>query len=515
MLVNKTYRFLFHLFYANILCSLVACEEQATPGFLKVNAHSSGTFEIYRFESGETRNFVSEQSGKFNEQIALPPGSYLVLADCSSETIIIHPGETQELVAHRVTFNPPLPPKDGDSFSIQCSRATNISSRQHFSNRYQFDLLHGKRDMLVALVPFQIDFEKLKDPRLPKDLSFQLSAVQVADFKTRQEKVSYFVSPQEALVSVTKSQTLGKWEFILKGKYNLELNGTKLSIDIDRGEIKVIRPASLTVETVSDNDLKIAAEVRGAPQLVEINSGHWLNFNEIYPILPGKSVVQINGSARKVSFEVEEGGTQIFKTKSVTVNQGCSPWEWTCLGQRDVMLYEDKQSHPFVENITDIPVLYIDEGTPIWVGVGGSRDIRYKLPSKQKSKKLNIGYVNLIPTPEHRPTQRTDLLRVETENLPLDGVSLDLNLQKTTRMPLIAGWYFLSHYVSISTSEGERRRSKRGFRVIAGETIDVEFKVFFSEKRMKAYSLKHSGPSGDGVKAEVLQIPYLKRQRAL
>ena len=482
---------LWPLLFCLLSTMVTSCDKETTVGFLEVNAPSSGSYEIYKFELGENRSLVSEQSGVFNEKISLAPGNYLVLADCSSESIIIHPNETKSLTAHQVDFTPPFTPNEGDSFSIQCSRSNDIKSRQQFNNKYSFNVLHGNRDLLVSLVPFNINSNSFKNPLVPQKISYQLSAVQVEKFADANAKNSYFISPLNELVSVTKSLQLGNWEFLLPGSYTLELNGTELPIIVGQNESKTIKPASIHVETSQNTDLSKAADIQGAPQLVEINEGHWLNFNETYPILPGTFVVQIKGSARQVIYEITEGEEKIFETKSVIINQGCSPWEWTCLGQRDVMLYEDGHAYPFVENVTDVPVLYIDDGAPIWVGVGGSRDIRYKLPEKLKSKSLNVGYINLIPTPELRPGQRTDLMRVEANKLPFEGVSLDLNLEKPTKMPLIGGWYFLSHYVSLSASEGERRLSKRGFKVVPGETIDIEFKVFFSEKRMKQYTSKN------------------------
>lgn len=469
---------------------LCGCESPPIPGFLHIQSNTAGQYEIYKFENEDTMQLVSESTGIFNESVALGPGSYLILADCSSETVIIYPNQTKKLTAHTVQFSPPLEPQVTDSFSIQCSRNDNTRSRQHISNRYEFTLLHGKRDMLVGLVPLSINFNELGAEDTSRTLSYDLAALQVAAPEKDTKQSSYFVSPKNELISVTKSQELGKWEFILPGDYVIELNGTKMSVSIKAHETRIIHPASLIVETRPDVSLEEAAQIKGSPQLVEINSGHWLNFNELYPILPGNQVVQLSGSTRKIPFEVAESESKVFKTKAVKVEQGCSPWEWNCLGRRDVILYLEKMAYPFVESVTDIPVLYIDDGSDVWVGVGGSRDIRYKIPSKSHYKMLKVGYVNFVPEPEHRPGQLTDLIRVESINLPFEGVSLDLNLETSTRMPLVSGWYHLAHYVSLTSSEGERRKSKRGIKVIPGETLEVRFKVHFSEKHMKALNRK-------------------------
>lgn len=99
-----------------------ACDKAHLTGSLTVRYLDQGTFEIYKIASEQPLQFVSETSSKFNERISLTPGSYMVLADCSSEVVNIYPGSDVTLVAHRVNFLPLQPPSDQDKFSIQCVR---------------------------------------------------------------------------------------------------------------------------------------------------------------------------------------------------------------------------------------------------------------------------------------------------------------------------------------------------------------------------------------------------------
>src|SRR5690606_21262856 len=91
-----------------------ACQRKVTPGTLHIEAPSAGSYEIYSIAGDASLQFVADQVGHYNEDLVLRPGSYLILADCSHQTVVIQPGETSRLVAHRVHFIPPHPPDEGD-----------------------------------------------------------------------------------------------------------------------------------------------------------------------------------------------------------------------------------------------------------------------------------------------------------------------------------------------------------------------------------------------------------------
>src|SRR5690606_18643865 len=136
---------------------------------------------IYRYATEKKAVFVSEQVGHFNQRMALSPGSYLVLADCSSTTITIYPGQTAKLSVHTVDFIAPRDPGGDDSFSLQCSRSEETRSRQIFNNKFSLNLIHGVREVLVGMVPLTIDFPKLAARGKPIELKYKLAAIQVAD----------------------------------------------------------------------------------------------------------------------------------------------------------------------------------------------------------------------------------------------------------------------------------------------------------------------------------------------
>src|SRR5690606_5990410 len=103
------------------------------------------------------------------------------------------------------------------------------------------------------------------------------------------------------------------------------------------------------------------------------------------------------------------------------------------------------------------------------------------------------------------------LVRVEALRLPADGATLDIDLERSTVMPLAAGWYNLAHFVSLAHSEGARDKSSRNFQVIAGETVELRFRVFFTEKKLAAWQKREEqrekarASRPEGFKSRVLE----------
>src|ERR1044071_8326995 len=85
---------------------LQGCRLEEVTGEVLVRAPNPGTYEIYRIESEEPLQFISEQVGQYNQPLRLVPGRYLILADCSYEILTVLPNVTQSLIAHQVLFNP-------------------------------------------------------------------------------------------------------------------------------------------------------------------------------------------------------------------------------------------------------------------------------------------------------------------------------------------------------------------------------------------------------------------------
>lgn len=461
----------------------MSCRLKEQTGSVWVRAPHNGVYEIYRIASEEPLQFVSEQVGQFNQELALSAGQYLILADCSYETIVIRPQEKKTLIVHQVQFVPPVEPDPSDSFSIQCNRFAKTKSRQHLHNRYSLNILHGTRDLLVGMVPFRVQFPEPNQTPEPRILTYKLSGLKVESYAGMKPKTSFFVSPIDGLLSITENQEFGRWQFLLPGRYRVEVNGTRLEIDLTEGQQNVIQPAFIRVSVSDSVNLQASSSILGTPLYVELNQGHWLDLNETYPVLPGLASLKLNSSLHEHTAELQENVLTEKKVRSVLIDLDCSPWDWSCLGSREIFLYGSDTAYPFAEGISDVPLLFFEEDA--WVSVQGSRDIRYKIPDQSQDTQLKVGFVKLIPKQQFRSGQVTDLSRIETPSFPLVGHSLDLPAESETLMPLIVGRYLLTQYHAMATNEWERRVNRQAFSVQAKETIEIPYSVFVSEKKLK------------------------------
>ncbi len=464
-----------------LLALSLGCHRHEAVGELTVRAPNPGNYEIYRIESEEPLQFVSEQVGSFNEPMKLTAGHYLILADCSFESVVMRPGETRTLIAHQVVFNTPVTPDPADNFSIQCNRFSKTKSRQNFTNKYSLDILHGTRDLLVGMVPMQIKFDDPAQKDNPQVLSYNLSGMRVTAYDGMKPKTSYFISPVNGLLSVTEMQEFGHWQFLLAGQYRIEVNGTTMDVELKEGEQREIHPAFLKVATSNNVNLSASLNILGTPSYVELNAGHWLDLNEVYPVLPGTATLKMSGSLHESTVELTEDELTEKKARSILVDLDCSPWDWSCLGSRDVYLYEHDKPYPFAQGVTDVPLLFFEDDA--WVSIQGSRDIRTKL-SNQQDASYKVGFVRMVPKQFHRHGTVTDLSRIEAMGLPTVGQSLDLSVEDETLMPLLVGRYYFAQYNSATAVDGDRRSTRMAIQVNPQNTQEIPFTVFVSEKKL-------------------------------
>ncbi len=465
--------------------TLMSCDKEHMGGSLTVKFIGEGSFEIYKLANEQPLQFVSESSSKYNEKIALSPGSYMVLADCSSEIVNIYPGSDITLVAHRVNFVPLHPPSDRDKFSIQCQRAEKTRNRQSLMNHFSLAVLAGTRDLLVAMVPVRVDLTPAGAPNGSPEsrvVSFVLSSIAIAT-NVQDAANEFFVSPIGGVTPYTENQRPGARLFVLKGKYDVQLNGTKSTIELAEGESREIRPGTLRISTSPHADIARAEQVRGAPLFAEINGEHYLNLNTTYPVLPGKLDVRLATSLRPQGFEITEGEHLNIHARNVQVDLGCKQDDWACLGSRKIKLFEKDKNHHFAESQTDMPILFFEKDVAL--GVEGSRNIKLSL-SGADDIRLKVGFLEVKPTPSHKPGVLTDLMRVEPVGGGLMGASLDMTLDKPTMMPLISGNYHLSQF-TFFTSDGSRRKTSQSFFIAPGQKVQFDVQTFLSEKRMATF----------------------------
>ena len=464
--------------------ALVGCQEKVPQGQLEVQAPQSGSYEIYRVNGREPLELVSERIGAFNKLISLNVGPYIILSDCSSREVIINPDATKKLVAYEVEFQPPHELGKSDLFKIQCSRHDHPQAQQQLTNRFRLMMLKGSWELLVGMTPIKID---LSSPDTAKSggHSYQLSAIRVEGEPGDANTDSFFVSPGSSLLAVTQSQVLGSWLYLMPGKYNIELNGSKQDVTLeDSVRLKSISAAYLTVNTSDKIKKYLASPNLQDPLAVKLNASHWLDLNHKYPLLPGRVSLQLTNSIKKLFLDLKSGELHTESTKSIYVNLDCPPWDWDCMGSKKVFIYEPKEDHAMATGTTDAPLLYFDD--EVWISIEGSRNIRYRLSGKTVDHELNTGRIRLVPEHDYKQGQVTDLVRVEVLKSPkFLGNSLDVQLEKKSNMVLITGTYRFSNYVSQAWQDGVRVKKSKLVYVSKNSLQTLGFKVLVPESKYK------------------------------
>ncbi len=465
------------------LCGgLLACNRGQVKGTLTVQYVDQGLYEVYKIANEQPLQFVSESRSEFNKKVTLAPGSYMVLADCSSEIVNIYPGSDIKLTAHRINFVPLQPPAEKDKFSIQCTRSERTHTRQNLMNHFSLAVLAGTRDLLVGMIPLRLDLSANDSPD-SRVVSHLLSSISVS--ATGNGPMDhFFVSPVGEVTPYTESQQPGAKLFVLSGTYDLQLNGTDMNVELAEGESRAVVPGTLTIATSPNADLGRAERVHGAPLFAEINGEHYMDLNTTYPVLPGSIDVRLAASTRASAFEIEEGENLKIHARNVLVDLGCEEDDWACLGSRRVRLFDKDKNYHFAEGQTDGPILFLEKDVAI--GIEGSRNIKLSL-SAADDQRFKVGFLEVVPTPSHKQGVLTDLMRVESSGNGIHGSSLDMVLDKPTVMPLLTGYYHLSQYTFV-TSDGSRRKSSQGIHINSGQRVTLNVQTYLSEKRMATFT---------------------------
>lgn len=471
-----------------LLSLLAACNSKTQKGELLVSAAGPGKYEIYRIARSLPLQFVAEQVGEFNKDLSLDEGTYLVLADCSHKTVLIKSGSRTQLVTDRILLIPPNTPRPGDHFSIQCSRNEETRSRQNLVNRFELNVLKGKRDILVGLVPLKI--ESSTENLLPEEHVFHLGALQVTRVNPKLETTPYFISPLDEILSSTASQDFGKWEYLLPGKYRIEVNGTSSNIELGAGQLVSVTPSFLYITAPENTDLNLTTQIRGSPHFVTVNEDHIFYFHEAYPILPGKLKLNIEGASNSLELEAIGGQTHTVQVRSVLVHKDCSPWDWTCLGSLDVQIKQADDPGPFLQGVTDVPLLFV--GDDVKLSVQSTREITLRIPNNKSESFYSIGNLKLVPQPTQKSGLLTDLVRVDPLSPGFEGHSGDIPLDEPTTLSLIEGTYSLSEFTTVAGNDGERTRATREFTVKPGETTEISFPSYLSDRKYQIYQKKIS-----------------------
>lgn len=425
---------------------LHACKQKQF-GSLEVQSLTAGNYEIYRILGDTALTFISNESGAYNQEIRLESGGYLVLADCSAKSIVIHPNTKTSIIAHRLKFLPPTRPQPGDLFKVQCSRHSMTHAPQTIVNRFELSILEGQvRELLVGLSPVVFDFLE-DESTTPKSQEYELAGINVSWPPSIAEIDSsrYFVSIKHSDQAITQGQKLGKRQFLLPNTYRVTVNGTHQDVVLRSGDLRDLPTASLAFTTSPKVDFSEFQNVRGEPYMVSVNGIDSFMPNQRYLFLPGRIEYQLPDGLDKSAMILEQEKHHNVGLNSLIVKQNCSPMEWECIGKKHLNLYKGLDSKPTIKSTTDVPILYDEKIESLYAEMEAAKGLKIKLPNTSLTE-LGVGTVTVFAEEHFSRTVTTDVVRIEGTGQDSYGFSYDLPRRTRTTYHLINGSYKLVSY---------------------------------------------------------------------
>ncbi|MCY4444671.1 MAG: hypothetical protein OXC44_07730 [Proteobacteria bacterium] len=409
---------------------------------------------------------IASMQSESGYKMALKPGTYLLLADCSSRLITLRPKEHQSISLQKVIFETPPLSADAasDSFFIQCERYRNGLFRQSHTNTFTLQVLEGSHKLFINHMPLTIHIKTSPktSPKTSQTTIYKLAALKAQLATTTTTHHHYFLSTHNHPLNVTQPRTFNTWTYLLEGSYEMTLNGSRKIIDVKAGHTYSIPTALVRFEAAERvNDRRFIAITRTPYHLTftsSHNTTHPLKVNKTYPLfyLPQQSFT-LGFSQKSWPLDLKEHQLTRIPLHTLHITNHCDHKQSTCLGTTDVTLYKNRHK-PLIKAPSDVPIPFIaSPQSPLWITLSTSHGLKYKLTTKQALTSLQLATVTFKPSIQKHPrNSHTDLIRIET--LPANNTNdtahhhteatLDLSPHKNTTLQLIAGKYALVSYHS-------------------------------------------------------------------
>ena len=458
--IKKKYLLTPHLsksfFYLLIFLSL-RCSPVQKKGYLLTLAPNEKEYEIYQIKDKNNFSLFADRKGKYNKKIPLEPGYYLIIADCSSKQVSISANQTTSIKTVELEFKAPHPLRNDDIFSIRCTRNKRLKWHQNLKNQLNLMIFPGKHKLLINSSLLHIDLKEEKKKYIQK-----LSAVKIASNLKRKEIFlpSFFVKPSKESLSMIQSQKINKWLFLLPGEHTLILNGTKKTTYLKPQSSLIINSAYIKFYP-NNFTQQPYIDIWKSPLFFKINNQKILPSQTYYPILPGKIDISLVKANKTYHLNLKEHEKYVLKLPKIRVNQGCAPWEWECIGNKEVLFFADKEISPFYIGTTDIDLFYLNKNQSYTISLRSSHGIRHKIFANKKESHINIGKATFIPKPQIKPHHYSDLIRLEANNLHLSGYSENLAINKSSTLDLFAGKYKLVSFISSYNHDNPRSKKEK------------------------------------------------------
>lgn len=465
----------FFIIVLSVFSSSGCHEKKNNQGTLHIKSKWPGEYDVFQVKSESPPQVVAETIGYYNQDLRLNPGKYIILADCSSTTLMLSSNSVEilsvgELVLElpKTSFNEAFP-------LVQCERSAALGIKQKLQNRRTLQVLPTVQNILIGPAAFALEVKDLSSEHAVQTIP--LAAIVVG---SANDHGTYFVSGVNTAAPVSQAQELGKPIFLLPGQYLIELNGTHNQITIGPLETKMQTVGYFLINTPKNNTT-LKLNERSEQNFVETKAGSIYELNKVHVVLPGILALRIGNTLYYHDISVEEQKTTNRLLESVVVISKCEPPEILCKKKQKVFLFQNNNPYYFSQGFTN-EAIYHWFSDPIKISLNTTESIFRTIPAGTMNVTESIGRLELHFKKNNSPLKelRTNFLRIYPTSRKMEGESYDIEANAgTTHYNLFTGSYRLVHHLFREGRKNYDAIAKNVvFRITEGKTTHLVVEVF-------------------------------------
>lgn len=455
---------------------------------LYFEGHANKTVMLYKIQKDNKNMLKYSPVRTLTTQFkySMPPGTYLIANDCTSYVFTLNPNEQKHIRLNTFQIKffenqdyqvPLINAEDTHNVDVQCTNVV-INKKNSFSNKTEFDILPGKNQ--IKLAGINILFESGENEE--KNFFIELSSLKLIS-PLEKDTTQFFLRPTMQNLDDTSQLNAGEVNrsfWLVPGKYDLEINGTTSSVQIDAkqnknillGSIRIVPPKNFLSDDRSNSSARSF--------FAYINKKVLFIFEKNYALFPGRYSINLENSDMEQEIEVIENSFLKIQTYGAQINPPPCPEAESkkCNFSQKVFLHLKDQPYVFAKVPLGVPFLVLQGEYQYSIeGVDGilknliisAYYIQTEHVGKLKIKwKLQVSSNNL----------ETRKIFIAAECCGVFGKSEDLNFYKPRELVLPVGNYNLSYFVR--QEKGPLQRTMLPVHVLFQQVNEVQVPIYAS-----------------------------------
>ncbi len=430
--------------------------------------------------------------------IPLVSGDYKLELLCGTEHFEIKNNQKTEIRLKGLAMNLPLASTNNDltergNVSIKCDLAELKKVKGAGKLNSDHSIVAGlfpssTERIYIGLNKFSFDEFDLKIDLYPIQL--------VAPEGFRRKSFGYYFPNMLTGLQITDRFEVGKVLFLPNGIYNLEINGSKKSLKVEKGADtpQEVQLTSVTGKAPDRKKLGISQD-----RFYFLNKTAELKFGEKYLIFPG--IHSVSFSENEKVYPVEASGKKPhheFDVDAVYLLQKCPPWELECKHHKKFALFEKNKRYPFARGTSE-SLLYYFAKPDLEIANLGTFALRKKLGREKKVVEAKIGTFEVRLNSKQHDFLETEFVRIEPLESDMNGASFDLSFHKKNKLTLFTGKYAIAQY-TLNKKSKKRKRTTKKIIVSQSKGLVVDVTVYKKSPISSSAVGLQSNPSSERMK---------------